>query len=479
MSPNTELRKLPAVDRLLANPKVAELLEEYGRVLVTAAIRQVVAALREDALNGGSVPAEGDIIERVRVAAQRVASPSLKPVFNASGIVLHTNLGRAPMHPAVIRDLEPLLAGYSNLELDLTTGARGSRNAHLASLIRHLTGAEDAIVVNNNAAAVVLALTALAGGGEAIVSRGELVEIGGSFRMPDIMEASGARMVEVGTTNRTHIDDYENAITDATRVLFKAHRSNFFVGGFTHEVEIAELAALGKRRGLTPVYDIGSGLLNRPENLALDDEPDVRGAIDGGADLVTFSGDKLLGGPQAGLIVGSQAVVSRLAKAPLMRALRVGKMTISALTTVLSSHLEHSQTDRDIPALELLGRSAEERKQLAEALQLALAKRGVGAKIVESVARSGGGTLPALNIDSSAVELSHGKGQSGFAEQLHHELLQLERPILAIIREGRLLFDVMALFPDQLDAVAKSISDLLPTRDPNRESTQESAQESD
>ena len=465
MSPNSELRKLPAVDRLLTDPRVAELVSEFGRELVTGAIRQVVAALREEVLKGGSVPAETAIIDRIEKAAGIIASPSLKPVVNASGIVLHTNLGRAPMNRAVIRDMEPILAGYSNLELDLGSGARGSRNAHLASLIRHLTGAEDAIVVNNNAAAVVLALTALADGGEAIVSRGELVEIGGSFRMPDIMKASGATMVEVGTTNRTHISDYENAITDATRVLFKAHRSNFFVGGFTHEVEVGALAELGQRHGLVTVYDIGSGLLRKPDNLALDDEPDVRSAIEDGADLVTFSGDKLLGGPQAGIIVGSQAIVSRLAKAPLMRALRVGKMTLSALTTVLTSHLKNGQVGEDVPALELLSRRPEERRELAEALQLALAKRGIGAKVVESAAHSGGGTLPALNIDSFAVELAHNRGQSGFVQQLHHDMLQLPQPILAIIREGRLLFDVMALFPEQLESIAETISLLVGAKD--------------
>ncbi len=461
---NEALRSIPGVDRLIAAPRLRALAEHSGVELVTGAVRHTLAEVRAAARTGGEVPPPDELIERAHRLATSIASPSLKPVLNATGVVLHTNLGRAPLGEAAIEAVSAIAGGYSNLELDLDTGERGSRHAHLARSLAFLTGAEDAIVVNNNAAAVLLALEALADDGEVIVSRGELIEIGGSFRMPDIMRASGARMVEVGTTNRTRIGDYEAAITDDTRVLFKAHKSNFYVGGFAQEVEVGELADLAARRGITFVYDIGSGLLNRPDNLGLDAEPDVRGAISAGADVVTFSCDKLLGGPQAGVLAGRREVVARLSAHPLMRAVRVGKMTIAALAAVVRAHL-HGDPTSAAPILAMLSRDRTELRRLANSLannlKDALAGHAVEATVVDSTGRSGGGTLPDVEIPSCAVRLPSPANDKRFAERVRAELLQLDRPVLAVVRGKALHLDVLSLFERDLTAVAAAVSEVV------------------
>ena len=458
-----ELRKIPAVDRVLAHDDVVLLAKRFGESLTTAAVRHVLTQVRKDVLSGGTVPQTDALINEVRCQTEAIGQRSLKRVVNATGVILHTNLGRAPLGATLAKDLEPIVLGYSNLELDLKTGRRGQRNSHVSRLISFVTGADDAVVVNNNAAAVMLSLKVFGEGGEVIVSRGELIEIGGSFRMPDIMAASGVRMVEVGTTNRTRISDYEEAITPNTKILFKAHKSNFYTGGFVEEVGVDELSRLAEKHGIIAVYDLGSGLLKRPKNLPLEKEPDVHSALADGAHLVTFSGDKLLGGPQAGIIVGQKELVSQLAKAPMMRALRVGKMTLSALTTVVSCYLKEQDLIANLPIFELLNRKPDEIKRLAEVLASELQALGIQTEVVQNVAQSGGGTLPGLAIDSFAVRVVPSSDDTRFAEHTHRSLLHLDPPVLGILRGRNLLFDLLTVSESDVSVIAQSVANVLLT----------------
>ncbi len=454
---HAELKKIPGVDKLLNLAEIKELEDFYGKELVTFSIRLILKKLRERVLNGKKADELEKILENIKFQISSIAEKSLKPMINATGIVLHTNLGRTPLGKEILKELEPVIAGYSNLEFDLKTGKRGQRNAHISSLIKFITKAEDAVVVNNNAAGVMLCLKTFAAEKEVIISRGELIEIGGSFRIPEIMAASGAKMVEVGATNRTRISDYEKAITHETRMIFKAHKSNYFIGGFTEDVEMGELSQLAEKHGLIFVYDLGSGLLRKPEGLPLEKEPDVRSSLKAGADIVTFSGDKLLGGPQAGIIAGRKKYVSQLAKAPMMRALRVGKMTIAALSFVISRYLKDESLKQDIPIFRMLNRDEKELKRLAEKLTLEINKFKIKTKIIKSKARCGGGTLPELIIDSYAVQIIPDKKEKKFAERVFAKLLQREIPILGILREGNLLFDVLSIFEEDIPVIAESL----------------------
>src|SRR5438552_741005 len=342
----TDLRRqLPSIDALLAGPGVAALLSDHPRALVVKAARLAVEAARA---SGGAVPPEG-WDAAVRAAALRLAEPSLAPVINATGVVLHTNLGRAPLAEAAIASMTRVARGYAALEYDLGRGTRGSRHAHCRDLLVELTGAADALVVNNAAGALLLALSALARSGEAVVSRGELVEIGGSFRIPDILARSGAKLVEVGTTNRTHPNDYDRALTPDTRLLLKVHRSNFQVTGFTADVAVVELAEMAHARGIACVYDLGSGLLMNLAEWGLSGEPTVPEAVAAGADLVVFSGDKLLGGPQAGILVGTEQAIAACRADPIARAVRADKLTLAALEATLALYRHHATARREIP----------------------------------------------------------------------------------------------------------------------------------
>ncbi|HMG17604.1 MAG TPA: L-seryl-tRNA(Sec) selenium transferase, partial [Gemmatimonadales bacterium] len=374
-------RQLPSVDSLLAGPGVASLLTEHPRALVVKAAREAVDAAR---VNGGAPPAEG-WDAAVRAAVVRLAVPSLAPVINATGVVLHTNLGRAPLAPAAIAALTRVAAGYSALEYDLGRGTRGSRHAHCRDLLVELTGAADALVVNNAAGAVLLALSALARGGEAIVSRGELVEIGGSFRIPDIMARSGARVVEVGTTNRTHPNDYDRALTTDSRLLLKVHRSNFQVTGFTADVAVVELAELAHNRHIACLYDLGSGLLVDLSRWGLTGEPTVAEGVAAGADLVAFSGDKLLGGPQAGILVGTEAAIAACRSDPIARAVRADKLTLAALEATLTLYRDKETAVREVPVLRMLTEDLESIRQRAERL---------GGQLIEGDSEVGGGSFP-------------------------------------------------------------------------------------
>jgi len=453
------------VDTVLKQNNIIELISRYGHELVTYMIRDVIDDVRKGILKGKEATGIEQIAEMVCEKVNTFSHPSLKRVINATGVVLHTNLGRAPMGKKVLDEVKDIILGYSNLEFNLKKGSRGQRNEHVASLLRFITGAEDVLVVNNNAAGIILALNTFAKNREVIISRGELIEIGDSFRIPDIMAASGAKMVDVGTTNKTHLSDYEKAINKNTSLILKVHKSNYYIGGFTEEVPLKELVKLAHSRELPVLYDIGSGLLRKPKNLPLLEEPDVRTSLHQGVDLVTFSGDKLLGGPQSGIIAGKREWVSVLKTAPMMRALRVGKFTISALSTVIRSYLNDRTLVESLPLFSMLERTEEDLKKSAEAFVSKLADSGITSRVVKSTGQCGGGTLPNLELNSFAVSLAcEHKSQnerSLFAENVFIKLLDLDYPILGILRQGEILFDVLTLSEADFPYIAAAISQIL------------------
>jgi L-seryl-tRNA(Ser) seleniumtransferase len=461
MNKNEQLRKLPGIDSLLEELQLKNLCDKYSQELVTYCARKTLNEARNDIKN---IPTKETLISDIIKAISKVVDGQLKPVINATGIVLHTNLGRAPLGTLCSEDITKATAGYSNLEYNLEDAYRGQRTSHIVEILKFLTTAENVIVVNNNAAAVMLALNTLVANKEVIISRGELIEIGGSFRIPDIMAASGSKMIEVGTTNKTHIADYENAITENTAMLFKAHKSNFSLNGFTKEISVKELAALGKKYNIPVVYDLGSGLLRKPDGLPLDSEPDVRQMIADGADIVTFSGDKLLGGPQAGIIAGKKELIQKLAKAPMMRALRVGKITIAGLSSVCRSYLNDTSLIKNNPCFKLLNRKQPELKLLAESLQHHLKESGLKSEMIQSDGQCGGGTLPDLRIKSYAViidfELENKKDAAKLSEHIFKHLLLSSSPILGILRQGKLVFDVLTLFDEDLSCIANQVAKL-------------------
>ena len=425
------LRDLPSVDRLLAD----EVLASAPRLLATAAARDALDRARE-AIKAGDDP--GDIVEEARAELARLAVPSLRRVINATGVIVHTNLGRAPLATAALERVAEVGRGYSDLELDLVSGSRGSRQDHVARLLRRLTGAEAAIVVNNNAAAVLLALAALAEGREVIVSRGELVEIGDGFRIPDVLARSGARMVEVGTTNRTRASDYEHAIGPETGALLRVHQSNFRIVGFTEQPSVHELAQIAQRHALPLVDDLGSGSL-----LDVGDEPTAASSLEAGADLVCFSGDKLLGGPQAGIVIGRAELVERLRRHPLQRALRADKLTLAALEGTLGLLVDPERARREIPVLRMLDEPLDTVRARAERLAGL-----IGGEIEETVARVGGGALPLAELPSAACSIE---------EQVATHLRLGEPPVIGIVRDGRLLLDARTLADDEVDETARAV----------------------
>ena len=429
-------RQLPSVDSLLTGPGVRSLLATHPRTLIVKAARAAVDAARD---NGGTAPPEG-WDAAVRAAVTRLAEASLAPVINATGVVLHTNLGRAPLAPAAIAALTRVAQGYSALEYDLGRGARGSRHAHCRDLLIELTGAADALVVNNAAGAVLLALSALARGGDASVSRGELVEIGGSFRIPDIMARSGAKVVEVGTTNRTHPQDYERALTPNTKVLLKVHRSNFQVTGFTADVAVVELAELAHSRGLACVYDLGSGLMVNLSDWGLSGEPTVPEAVAAGADLIAFSGDKLLGGPQAGILVGSAAAIAACRADPIARTVRADKLTLAALEATLALYRDKETAIHQIPVLNMLTENEESIRARAERL---------GGQLIEGDSEVGGGSFPGAKLRTWLA---------GFPdERLAERLRANDPPIIARVSGSRVLLDARTIFPEQVELVIAAL----------------------
>ena len=451
-----ELRKIPGVDTLMKNSEIKKLISEYGEELAVFSIRKVLGEIREAVMKGKKLPQNDRILNRIRKKVYHIGICSLKPMINATGVVLHTNLGRAPLGSALTEEVAKIIEGYSNLEFDLEKGKRGHREDHITDLVTFITGAEDAVVVNNNAAGVYLSLKTFCENKEAVISRGELIEIGGSFRIPDIMQQSGAKMVEVGTTNRTRLSDYEAVLTEETAVLFKAHKSNYYIKGFSEEVEIEALTELAHAHKLICIYDMGSGLLRKPKGLPLETEPDVQSALQSGADLVMFSCDKLLGGPQAGIVAGKKEYIQKLKKSPLMRVLRVGKMTLAALSEVIRCYLKDETLLTNVPVFRMLDQKKDELKKKAKEFSQLLSKENISNKIIDNIARCGGGTLPQVEIPSYAVQLDLSKSKLS-PEQLYHKLLQLDKPILGILREGSIFLDVFTLNEEQLAYIAEQI----------------------
>jgi L-seryl-tRNA(Ser) seleniumtransferase len=456
-----KLRDLPAIDSVLQQVEIIKLIDQYGHESITKVIRKVINHQREMILKRKESPDLNRIIQKVKDQVSLMYSPTLKQVLNATGVIIHSNLGRAPIGKKILKEITTVIHDYSNLEFDLKKGIRGQRNDHVIPLLTFITGAEHALVVNNNAAALILALHTLSLNREVIISRGELVEIGGSFRIPEILAASGAIMKEVGTTNKTHLADYEKAINSKTALILKVHKSNYAIQGFSQEVSLKELVGLAHAKGLKVLYDIGSGLLRKPAGLPLEDEPDVKSAINQGADMVTFSGDKLLGGPQSGLIVGKKDLVSRLSTAPMMRALRVDKLTLSILSTILRYYLQDNTMKESIPVFSILEQTRQGLKYKADELLSKLKNLGINARIVDSEGQCGGGTLPTLKIKSYAVvlisEYQSQKQRSQFAEKIYRGLLNRELPILAVLRKGEIIFDMLALAREDFSYIAFSI----------------------
>jgi L-seryl-tRNA(Ser) seleniumtransferase len=422
--------------RLRDLPSVDELARAVDDPLAVGAARAVLARAREE-ITAGFDP--GDLVERLAAELEATRRPALRRTLNATGVVVHTNLGRAPLADAALERIREVGRGYSNLEYDLTTGTRGSRQDHVAGLLRRLTSAEAALVVNNNAAALLLALAALAEGCEVVVSRGELIEIGDGFRIPDVLEGSGARLVEVGTTNRTRAADYERAIGPDAALLLRVHQSNFRVVGFTELPAVEELAGIARRHRLPLVDDLGSGVL-----VELPEEPSARQSLEAGADLVCFSGDKLLGGPQAGIVVGRADLVERLRRHPLQRALRADKLTLAALEGTLGLYLEPERALRDVPVLRMLFEPLEAVRARAERLAGL-----VDGAVEETVGRVGGGALPLAELPSFACAVE---------ESLAPALRTGEPPVIGIVRDGRLLLDCRTLTGSEVDEVAEALS---------------------
>jgi L-seryl-tRNA(Ser) seleniumtransferase len=461
---NDELKKIPAVDKLLSHPTLLKLKELFGSELLTYSVRNVLDTERNRILDGKKSKSIDKLTDEIQQFSEKIAGNSLKPVVNATGIILHTNLGRAPLSKEIFSEMAPILSGYSNLEFDLDTGKRGERTDHIKELLKFITGAEDVLIVNNNAAAVFFILKTFAEKKEVIISRGELIEIGGSFRMPEIMKASGTKMTEVGATNRTRLSDYENAITPNTRLIFKAHKSNYYIGGFSEEVSIEELSKLARKHNLILVYDVGSGLLKKPSNQKFSDEPDIRSCLKEGADLVTFSCDKLIGATQAGIIAGRKDLIKTLSKAPLMRTLRVDKFTIASLNVILKFYLKEENLFSKSPVFRMLNRSKDELLKIADKLSDELKSNQIKIEIVETKAQCGGGALPQLELDSYAVKILPEKdeknsayGTGRFADRLFKSLLRNEKPVLGILREGEFLLDVFTIGEEEIKTIVEAI----------------------
>ncbi len=441
-----ELRSLPAVSAVLARPRVIEIAEKHGTAIVTRAVRDEIEHARDEIGRSGSALAITDeaIVSRVEALCRE----SLTRVLNATGVVVHTNLGRIPLARAAMEAAERAATDYATLEYDLDAGHRGQRHVHARDLLVSLTGAEDAVVVNNNAAAVLLALAACAAGRSAIVSRGELVEIGGGFRIPDVVGQSGTQLVEVGTTNRTHLRDYEAAIDERTAVLLKVHRSNFEITGFVAEVEVASLATLAHARGLALIYDAGSGCM--PAIADIVREPSVRDCVAAGADVVCFSGDKLLGGPQAGIAVGKRELIERMRRAPLYRALRPDKLTLAALTATLG--LWRDRPD-ELPIVRMLRTSVDALDRRSLDVIARVDGSGATLEVADAIGRVGGGAAPSVELASRAIRVA---GVS--ADPLAARLRRGEPKVIARIEGDAVWLDLRCVPPEDDDALARALT---------------------
>lgn len=457
------LQMLPGVDSLLNHSLIKQLLIKYRYPFVLKTIRAKLTEERAKILNNETYDTGADALaNKIYEHIYSYEKNELKPVINGTGVLLHTNLGRAILGKGLLKDLEKVIGDYTNLEYNLNTGKRGKRKSHINDLIKDLLNVEDSAVVNNNAAAVFLCLNALAFGKEVIVSRGELIEIGDSFRIPDIMKLSGVKMIEVGTTNKTKLKDYEEAINIETAVLFKTHRSNFSLKGFTDDVPVKELAALAKRRNLISMCDIGSGLLFNHKETVLQHELSVEEIIEQGIDLVMFSGDKLVGGPQCGIIAGKKALVAQIENHPLMRTYRVDKLTIIALSSVLKEFLLVAPSESVNPTYNhLIKNNIDGLRQNASRLHNSICADNLHADIVPSKVQVGGGTLPEVYFDSYALEIT-----SPFinGEELFSKLLKLDKPIVSFLKHGKVVIDLFCVHEDDMPYIAQSINNLCKTQ---------------
>jgi L-seryl-tRNA(Ser) seleniumtransferase len=459
------LRKLPAISNILEQNTIKELARNCPHSLVTEAAAEVVQELRVAILeNKENSETKFDIEYIVELVEKRVAQknkPNLRKVINATGIILHTNLGRAVLAKSAVEAILNVSGSYSNLELNLTTGERGSRYSHIEKLLCSLTGAEAGMVVNNNAAAVLLVLSTLARGKEVIVSRGQLVEIGGSFRIPDVMEESGAILAEVGTTNKTHLRDYEHAVNEETALLLKVHTSNYKIIGFTAEVPVQDLVQLGIQKGIPVVEDLGSGVLVDFRKIGISHEPTIKECIAWGVDVVTCSGDKLFGGPQAGIIVGRSDLISKIKKNPLTRALRVDKFTLAAMEATLRLYLDEDKALREIPTLNMISMPFSELRLKAQKLVTVIKKRlgkRAEVEVLEGFSQVGGGALPEENIPTFLVSLNP-KGIT--VNDLENRLRHIEPPVLARIQKDRLLIDLRTLVDNDAEIIVRHLDELI------------------
>ena len=450
------LSQIPAINKILLLDEVKSLIQEYSEVGVKSAIKNYIDEIKQEILNEElhEVPSLENIVEVVTQIVKSEDKNSLRRVINATGTILHTNLGRSLLSQKIKENIESVAFNYSNLEFDIDNKKRGSRYVHLIDIIKKLTGAEDVLVVNNNAAAVLLTLNTLVKDKEIVVSRGELVEIGGAFRIPEIIKLSGGTPVEVGTTNKTHLKDYENAITDNTGALLKVHTSNYKIVGFTKEVSNEEISYLARENELVSINDLGSGQFVDFSRFGLPYEPTVKEVLDSGIDIVTFSGDKLLGGPQAGIIVGKKEYIEQMKKNQLTRALRVDKMTLAALEATLKLYLDEKEALEHIPTLHMISLSKERLFAKADVFNIRLSDLDFKITIAEDKAEVGGGSYPASYLDSVVVKLEHPRLS---ATDIERRLLEVEIPIITRIKDNELIFDMRTLRTREFDLVKQAL----------------------
>ena len=453
------LSQIPAINKILLLDEIKELMNTYTEVAIKSAIKQYIEEVKQAILNEelAEVPSLSKIVGEVARIVEKEDKNSLRRVINATGTILHTNLGRSLLSEKIKENIESVAFNYSNLEFDIDNKKRGSRYVHLIDIIKKLTGAEDVLVVNNNAAAVLLTLNTLVKDQEIIVSRGELVEIGGAFRIPEIIKLSGGVPVEVGTTNKTHLKDYENAITEETGALLKVHTSNYKILGFTESVSNEEISYLARENELVSINDLGSGQFVDFSKFGLPYEPTVKEILDSGIDIVTFSGDKLLGGPQAGIIVGKKKYIEKMKKNQLTRALRVDKMTLASLEATLKLYLDEKDALEHIPTLHMISLSKERLFGKADVLKTKLSSFDFDIRIEEDKAEVGGGSYPASYLESVAVKLTHRKLH---ATEIERRLLEVEIPIITRIKDNSIILDMRTLRTREFDIVKAALEEV-------------------
>ena len=453
------LSQIPAINKILLLDEIKELMNTYTEVAIKSAIKQYIEEIKQAILNEEliEVPSLSKIVGEVARIVEKEDKNSLRRVINATGTILHTNLGRSLLSEKIKENIESVAFNYSNLEFDIDNKKRGSRYVHLIDIIKKLTGAEDVLVVNNNAAAVLLTLNTLVKDQEIIVSRGELVEIGGAFRIPEIIKLSGGVPVEVGTTNKTHLKDYENAITEETGALLKVHTSNYKILGFTESVSNEEISYLARENELVSINDLGSGQFVDFSKFGLPYEPTVKEILDSGIDIVTFSGDKLLGGPQAGIIVGKKKYIEKMKKNQLTRALRVDKMTLASLEATLKLYLDEKDALEHIPTLHMISLSKERLFGKADVLKTKLSSLDFDIRIEEDKAEVGGGSYPASYLESVAVKLTHRKLH---ATEIERKLLEVEIPIITRIKDNSIILDMRTLRTREFDIVKAALEEV-------------------